>query len=90
MPVDLYAPFELAWQAVKEFIETDGALPKRIAWISGRDLPKDTFPDPVRRMRDSSNRLPGPRAAAANPRAASKVDRPIRRRLFSTTNRIYY
>jgi len=46
MPVGLYAPFEIAWRAVKEFIETDGALPKSIAWISERDLPKDSFPDP--------------------------------------------
>jgi len=46
MPVGLYVPFEAAWHAVKEFIETDGALPKSIAWISDDDLPNDTFPDP--------------------------------------------
>jgi len=46
MPVGLYVPFEAAWQAVKQFIEADGARPKSIVWISGRDLPKDAFPDP--------------------------------------------
>jgi Immunity protein Imm1 len=46
LPVGLFIPFEMAWQAVKEFIETDGALPKSIAWIANRDLPANTFPDP--------------------------------------------
>jgi hypothetical protein len=45
-PVGLFVPFDVAWLAVKEFIETDGALPKSIAWVSDRDLPPDTFPDP--------------------------------------------
>ncbi len=30
---------------VREFMETDGALPKCIAWIANRDLPPNTFPD---------------------------------------------
>ena len=45
-PVGLYVPFELAWQAVKEFIDTGGELPKSIEWINNRDLPADSFPDP--------------------------------------------
>jgi hypothetical protein len=46
LPVGLFIPFEQAWKAVKEFIETDGALPKSIEWIANRDLPPNTFPDP--------------------------------------------
>jgi Immunity protein Imm1 len=33
LPVGLFVPIEAAWQVVKEFIETDGELPKSIAWI---------------------------------------------------------
>ena len=43
--IGLFIPFEDAWRAVKEFLETDGALPKSIEWIAGRDLPPDAFPD---------------------------------------------
>ena len=46
MPVGLYIPFAEAWNAVKEFIETDGELPKSISWIANKDLPENTFPDP--------------------------------------------
>jgi len=46
LPVGLFIPYALAWRAVKEFIETDGKLPKSIEWIANRDLPPDTFPDP--------------------------------------------
>jgi Immunity protein Imm1 len=46
LPVGLFIPFEEAWKAVKEFIETDGALPKSVEWVANRDLPLDTFPDP--------------------------------------------
>jgi Immunity protein Imm1 len=47
LPVGLFIPFDVAWQAVKEFIETEGAaLPKSIEWIANRDLPANTFPDP--------------------------------------------
>jgi hypothetical protein len=46
LPVGLFIPFEEAWKAVKEFIETDGKLPKSIEWIANRDLPPNTFPDP--------------------------------------------
>ena len=46
LPVGLFIPFESAFEAVKEFIETDGALPKSIEWIANKDLPPNTFPDP--------------------------------------------
>jgi hypothetical protein len=45
LPVGLFIPYEKAWRAVKEFMETDGALPTSIEWIAGRDLPRDTFPN---------------------------------------------
>ncbi|HZP75534.1 MAG TPA: Imm1 family immunity protein [Pseudolabrys sp.] len=48
LPIGLFVPFPAAWKAVKEFLETDGALPKSIQWIASRELPPDTFPDPVR------------------------------------------
>jgi hypothetical protein len=46
MPVGLYIPFAKSWLAVKEFIETEGQLPKSIEWVRNRDLPPGTFPDP--------------------------------------------
>ena len=46
LPIGLFVPFETAWKAVKEFIETNGELPKSIEWIANRDLPPGTFPDP--------------------------------------------
>jgi hypothetical protein len=46
LPVGLFVPFESAYRAVKEFIETDGQLPKSIEWIANKDLPPGTFPDP--------------------------------------------
>ena len=46
LPVGLFIPFKPAWKAVKEFIETDGDLPKSIEWIASDDLPAGTFPDP--------------------------------------------
>jgi Immunity protein Imm1 len=46
LPVGLFIPFEKAWQAVKEFIETNGKLPASIEWIANSDLPPNTFPDP--------------------------------------------
>jgi hypothetical protein len=46
LPVGLFIPYESAWNAVKEFIEADGALPKSIEWVANRDLPPNTFPDP--------------------------------------------
>lgn len=46
LPVGLFIPFEEAWKAVKEFIETDGQLPRSIGWIANKDLPPNTFPPP--------------------------------------------
>jgi hypothetical protein len=46
MPIGLYIPFHEAWKAVKEFIETNGELPKSIEWVANKDLPPNTFPDP--------------------------------------------
>jgi hypothetical protein len=43
VPISLFIPFEKAWPAVKEFIETDGTLPKSIEWIGDRDLPLETW-----------------------------------------------
>lgn len=47
MPIGLFIPFDRAWLAVKEFIETDGALPKSIDWIASADIPDEVFPDPA-------------------------------------------
>jgi Immunity protein Imm1 len=46
MPIGLFIPFAEAWKAVKEFIETEGELPKSIEWVRNRDLPPNTFSDP--------------------------------------------
>jgi len=51
----LFIPFEQAFKAVKQFIETDGELPTSIEWVAARDLPPDTFPDPA----VVRHRLPG-------------------------------
>ena len=52
LPVGLFIPFDKAWLAVKEFMETEGQLPKCIAWVKGSDLPDNTFPDPTVRLPD--------------------------------------
>ena len=46
LPIGLFIPFDRAWPAVKEFMETNGRLPASIDWIPNRDLPPNTFPDP--------------------------------------------
>jgi hypothetical protein len=47
LPAGLFIPFEQAWVAVREFIETDARrLPNGIDWVSNRELPPNTFPDP--------------------------------------------
>lgn len=46
LPVGLFIPFQKAWLAVKEFMETEGQLPKSIEWVRNTDLPPNTFPDP--------------------------------------------
>lgn len=47
LPVGLFIPWEKAWNAVKEFIERDAALPTCIEWINANDLPPNTFPGPL-------------------------------------------
>jgi hypothetical protein len=43
----LFIPFEEAFKAVKEFIESDGELPTGVGWISGKDVLPDRFPNPA-------------------------------------------
>jgi hypothetical protein len=43
-PVGLFVPFEAGWNAVKEYIERDGALPTCIEWLDENDLPHNAFP----------------------------------------------
>ena len=50
LPVGLFIPFDQAWLAVKEFMETEGKLPTSIEWVSSDDLPDNTFPDPTVRL----------------------------------------
>lgn len=50
LPVGLFIPFDRAWLAVKEFMETDGQLPTSIDWVKSDDLPDNTFPDPTVRL----------------------------------------
>lgn len=44
LPIGLFIPFASAWTGVKEFLETDGELPKSIEWVATRDLPPGAFP----------------------------------------------
>lgn len=46
LSVGLFIPFEKGWQAIKEFIESEGELPTAIEWIAAEALPPETFPDP--------------------------------------------
>lgn len=50
LPVGLFIPFDKAWLAVKEFMETEGQMPTSITWIYSDDLPDNTFPDPTVRL----------------------------------------
>jgi hypothetical protein len=45
-PVALFIPCEMAWQAIKEFLEADGALATSIEWLGNGDLPPDTYVEP--------------------------------------------
>ena len=45
----LFIPFKSAWLAVKESIETDGALPKSIEWVANKDCQMAPSPTPDRR-----------------------------------------
>jgi len=47
LPVGLSIPFDQAWLAVKEFMDTDGQLSTSIDWVRSDDLPDNTFPDPT-------------------------------------------
>lgn len=53
MPIGLFIPFERAWLAVKEFMETDGALPKSIDWVPDADIPDEAFPDAYQVAREA-------------------------------------
>lgn len=55
LPVGLFIPFDQAWLAVKEFMETEGQLPTSIEWVSSDDLPDNTFPDPTVRLPGEPN-----------------------------------
>lgn len=50
LPIGLFVPFDRAWLAVKEFMETEGKLPTSIEWVKNSDLPEGTFPDPTARL----------------------------------------
>jgi hypothetical protein len=42
--VGTFIPFANAYRAVKEFMETDGELPKSVEWIPTGDLPWEALP----------------------------------------------
>jgi len=46
LSLGLFISFSTGWEAVKEFILTEGELPRSIEWVATEDLPKKTFPDP--------------------------------------------
>jgi hypothetical protein len=46
LSIGLFISFDQGWQAIKEFIGTDGKLSGAIEWIDDRDLPPEIFPDP--------------------------------------------
>lgn len=46
LSIGLFVPFEMGRKAVKEFLETDGALPRSIDWVSDDELPSEVFPLP--------------------------------------------
>ena len=46
LSIGLFVPIENGWAAVKQFIESKGALPTAIEWMAAADLPSDTFPLP--------------------------------------------
>jgi hypothetical protein len=45
-PIGLFVSFEAGWQAVREFVESEGQLPRYIDWIDEQELPEDAFIDP--------------------------------------------
>jgi hypothetical protein len=46
LSIGLFVPFEKGRKAVKEFLESDGELPRSIDWIADDDLPSEIFPLP--------------------------------------------
>jgi hypothetical protein len=46
LSIGLFVPFEMGRKAVKEFLETEGALPRSIDWVSDDELPSGVFPLP--------------------------------------------
>ena len=46
LSIGLFIPFETGRKAVKEFLETDGELPRSIDWVSDDELPSEVFPRP--------------------------------------------
>jgi hypothetical protein len=54
-PVGLFISCERASEAAKEFIETDGNLPKCIEWVPADDLPAYAFPEPGTVSREHPN-----------------------------------
>lgn len=45
-PIGLFVPYEIAWQATKQFIASDGEFPGSVEWVASSDLPDDIFPPP--------------------------------------------
>lgn len=45
-PIGLFVPYETAWKATKQFIESEGGFPWSIEWVASSDLPEDVFPTP--------------------------------------------
>ncbi len=41
-----FIPFEKAWLAVKDFIESNGDLPKSIDWVDMKEIKELAFPEP--------------------------------------------
>lgn len=46
LSIGLFVPFEKGRKAIKEFLQTDGELPRSVDWISDDDLPSEVFPIP--------------------------------------------
>lgn len=46
LSLGLFVSFDRAWMATKQFLESDGDLPKGITWIDARELPPEAFPLP--------------------------------------------
>ncbi|MEM7303584.1 MAG: hypothetical protein AAF468_21095 [Pseudomonadota bacterium] len=44
LPVALFIPFDDAFNALEDFINSEGKRSDRIEWVSGLDIPSNTFP----------------------------------------------